>query len=85
MKTFTLRDLNRRPSVVLDVCDSEGAVRIRRRDGRQYIISPKARREQKPYYRLSDLLAGITPDNMHPETGWGPSQGKEILGNQSEN
>jgi antitoxin component of MazEF toxin-antitoxin module len=68
VKTFTMRDLNRKPSVVLDVCDSEGAVRIR----------------QKPHYRLSDLLAGTTPDNMHPETGWGPSRGKEILGDEGE-
>ena len=84
MKTFTMRDLNRKPSVVLDVCDSEGAVRIRRRDGRQYIISPEARREQKPHYRLSDLLAGTTPDNVHPETGWDPSRGKEILEDEGE-
>ena len=85
MKTFTLRDLGCRAFAVLDVCDSEGAVRIRRRDGRQYIISPEARREQKPHYRLSDLLAGITPDNVHPETGWGPSRGREILGDEGEN
>jgi antitoxin component of MazEF toxin-antitoxin module len=85
MKRFTLSDLGHRASALLDVCDSEGAVRIRRREGRQYIISPDARREQKPHYRLSDLLAGITPDNVHAETGWGPSRGKEILGNEGEN
>jgi antitoxin MazE len=39
----------------------------------------KAKRRPKPRYRLSDLLAGITPDNLHPETDWGPSVGKEIL------
>jgi antitoxin MazE len=39
----------------------------------------KAKRKRKPRYRLSDLLAGITPDNVHPETDWGPSRGKEIL------
>jgi hypothetical protein len=42
MKTFTLRDLGRRASALLDVCDTEGAVRIQSRDGRQYIISPEA-------------------------------------------
>ena len=42
MKTFTLRDLGRRASAVLDACDSEGAVHIQRRDGRQYTISPEA-------------------------------------------
>jgi antitoxin component of MazEF toxin-antitoxin module len=85
MKTFTLRDLGRRASALLDVCDSEGTVRIQRRDGRQYIISPEARRGQKPHYRLSDLLAGITPDNVHPEMDWGPSRGKEILRDEGEN
>ena len=38
MKTFTVRDLDRRPSDVLNACDSEGAVRIRRRDGRSYTL-----------------------------------------------
>lgn len=37
----------------------------------------KARR--KPRYRLTDLLADVTPDNLHPETGWGPSVGREVL------
>jgi antitoxin MazE len=35
--------------------------------------------KRRPRYRLSDLLAGITPDNMHPETDWGRSVGKERL------
>ena len=39
----------------------------------------KAKRKPKPRYRLSDLLAGITPHNVHPETDWGPSVGKEIV------
>jgi antitoxin MazE len=39
----------------------------------------KAKRKPKPRYRLSDLLAGITPDNVHPETDWGPFLGKEVL------
>ena len=39
----------------------------------------KAKRRPKPHYRLSDLLAGITPNNVHAETDWGPSRGKEIL------
>jgi antitoxin MazE len=37
----------------------------------------KAKRRRR--YRLSDLLAGITQNNPHPETDWGPSVGKEIL------
>lgn len=27
---------------------------------------------------LEELLAGITPDNIHPEFDWGPAVGKEI-------
>ena len=41
MKTFTVRELDREPSRVLDTCDAEGAVRIRRRDGRAYFIKPE--------------------------------------------
>ena len=39
----------------------------------------KAKRKSKPRYNLSQLLAGITPDNVHPTTHWGPPVGKEIL------
>ena len=38
MKTFTVRDLDRRPNQVLEACDSFGAARIRCRDGRTYVI-----------------------------------------------
>jgi hypothetical protein len=38
MKTFTVRELDREPSRVLDTCDRQGAVRIRRRDGRTYTM-----------------------------------------------
>jgi antitoxin MazE len=41
------------------------------------LVKPK--RKPKPRYRLSELLAGITADNAHPETGWGRSQGRELL------
>ena len=40
MKTFTVRDLDRKPAAVLDAADSEGVVRIRRRDGRTYSLRP---------------------------------------------
>jgi hypothetical protein len=36
MKTFTVRELDRQPAVVLDACDKEGVVRIRRRNGRSW-------------------------------------------------
>ena len=41
MKTFTVRDLDRKPSVVLKACDSEGEARIRHRDGRTYLVRPE--------------------------------------------
>jgi len=28
---------------------------------------------------LEDLIAGITPENCHGETDWGPDVGKEIV------
>ena len=40
MKTFTVRELDRKPAMVLDTCDREGAVRIRRRSGRTYTLHP---------------------------------------------
>jgi hypothetical protein len=42
MKIFTVRDLDRVPSAVLDAADRDGAVRIKRRDGRTYSIRPEA-------------------------------------------
>jgi hypothetical protein len=47
MKTFTVRDLDRKPGKVLDACDKEGAVRIQRQDGRRYTVQAEAGREQK--------------------------------------
>ncbi|HEX4998571.1 MAG TPA: hypothetical protein VFY29_10100 [Terriglobia bacterium] len=40
MKTFTVRDLDREPAAVLDAADRDGAVRVKRRDGRTYSIRP---------------------------------------------
>ena len=31
----------------------------------------------KPHYTLEELVAGITPENVHPETDWGPAVGRE--------
>jgi hypothetical protein len=41
MKVFTVRDLDRNPSLVLQACDSDGEARIRRRDGRTYLVHPE--------------------------------------------
>ena len=40
IKTFTVRELDRQPAAVLDTADKEGAVRIKRRDGRIYLVQP---------------------------------------------
>lgn len=39
MKIFTVRQLDRSPAVVLDAAEVDGAVLVRRRDGRSYRIS----------------------------------------------
>jgi hypothetical protein len=41
LETFTARELDRKTARVLDVCDHQGAVRIRRRDGRTYLMRPE--------------------------------------------
>ncbi len=40
MKVFTVRDLDRHPAEVLAACDAHGQARIRRRDGRTYLLKP---------------------------------------------
>jgi len=39
MKTFTVRQLDRETAKVMEACDTYGAVRIRRRDGRSYTLA----------------------------------------------
>ncbi len=39
----------------------------------------KAKRKPKPRYSLSELLAGIMPDNVHQATNWGPPVGREVI------
>lgn len=39
----------------------------------QLIVRPKPRK-----YTLDELLAKVTPDNIHPETDWGKPVGKEV-------
>jgi len=51
MKTFTVRELDRQPAVVLDACDHDGEARIRRRDGRTYLLMPES--EPKRVVHLS--------------------------------
>ena len=52
---------------------SEGqAVELKVTDDR--LIVRAARRRPT----LDELLAKVTPENIHPETNWGPPQGKEV-------
>ena len=48
-------------------------VDVREENGRIVIEKATARPPT-----LDQLLAKITPDNVHPETDWGPPVGKEI-------
>ena len=43
MKTFTVRELDRRPAVVLDAADQDGMVQIKRRNGLLYSLQPEGR------------------------------------------
>lgn len=56
MKTFTVRDLDRRPGEVLAACDAYGEARVRRRDGRSYILKPENPLE-RPMGILPDFAA----------------------------
>jgi len=68
MKTFTVRALDREPGAVLDTCDREGAVRIRRRNGQTYTIRPDTgpdRITALPDFRAR--TAKIFPKTLTPE------------------
>ena len=55
MKTFTVRDLDREPSTVLEACDRDGEARIRRRDGRVYRLTPE-REPERTITHVPDFL-----------------------------
>ena len=48
-------------------------VEIRGEKGRIVIEPMRSKR-----YTLEELIAGITPDNLHEEIDFGPPQGKEV-------
>jgi antitoxin MazE len=50
-------------------------VDLRVEDGK-LIVAPR-RRGRRWKYSLDELLAGVTEDNVHPETDWGASVGDE--------
>jgi hypothetical protein len=75
MKTFTVRDLDRKPATVLDACDREGAVLIQRRDGRRYTVRPDQALTQKiPWRKLvadhRARIARIFPEPISKEQAW---------------
>jgi hypothetical protein len=57
MRTFTVRDLDRKPGEVLDTCEKEGVVQIRRRNGRTYTL--KTDGPGKPKMAFSEWLKDI--------------------------
>ncbi len=55
MKTFTVRQLDRETARVMEACDTYGFVRIKRRDGRSYIL--EADHQEKSALNLPDFAA----------------------------
>jgi antitoxin MazE len=35
-------------------------------------------RKRQHRYSLQSLIAKVTPENIHPETNWGPRRGNEV-------
>jgi antitoxin MazE len=42
------------------------------------VLKPITRRKKRRRYTLEELLKGMTKENVHPETEWGPPRGKEV-------
>ncbi len=61
------KEMGLKDETELDLQMESGALVLRH-------IEPKA-----PVYTLEALLEGVTNDNIHPETYWGPAMGKEEL------
>lgn len=64
------------PAVVMEAArlSLDDAVDVREEGGR-IVIEPVRRRE----YDLDELLADITPENLHAEVSFDPAVGKETL------
>ncbi len=61
-------------SVAMEANIGEGdKVDVTVKDG-AIVITPAHRK-----YTIEELVEGITPENRHPETDWGPPVGKERL------
>lgn len=48
------------------------------RDGELVVSRAVQTSRPTPKSKLDDLLAGITPENLHQETDWGPAVGNEV-------
>jgi antitoxin MazE len=55
---------------------SESSTVDLRVEGGKLIVSPKDQK-RKWKYSLEDMLAGVTEENVHPETDWGNPVGDE--------
>jgi antitoxin MazE len=42
------------------------------------VLKPIRRSEKRRRYTLEELLQGMTEENLHPKTEWGPPRGKEV-------
>jgi antitoxin MazE len=42
------------------------------------VIRLVRRRKKRRRYTLEDLVQGMTKENVHPATEWGPPRGKEV-------
>ena len=51
-------------------------VELKVEDGK-LIVAP-GRRKRRWKYSLDELLAGVSPENIHPETDWGVPVGDEV-------
>jgi antitoxin MazE len=63
------------PAATLDAAGlkPDDQINVREENGR--IVIEKAR---QPALSLDELIDGITPENRHEETDWGPPVGKEF-------
>lgn len=61
MKTFTVRQLDRETARVMGACDTYGAVKIKRRDGRIYTLAADAK-EKKVVINPPDIMARLRKD-----------------------
>jgi antitoxin MazE len=64
--TGLLRELNLSENSTVDLRVEDGKL----------IVAPTQKRKWK--YSLAELLAGVSEENIHPETDWGSAVGEEL-------